>query len=181
LRQIVRAPYDLTSPQLLAKILRVNRDRREAEEVLQEVFVSAWIRSGQFDPQRGNVMAWLTSIARNEAVNSLRHRERRAASLTKSNDEGEDPYESLPSERLQPPDALGQSRAARAVQERLAALPEGQRSTLFLAFYAGLFPPGGSRAARQTSGNGQNSDTTISSSDAFRTDRARVRPEQFTG
>jgi RNA polymerase sigma-70 factor (ECF subfamily) len=51
-------------------------DRREAEEVLQEAYVTVWQRSKSFDPSRATAITWLVAIARNKAIDRLRqHRD----------------------------------------------------------------------------------------------------------
>jgi RNA polymerase sigma factor (sigma-70 family) len=131
--------YQLTSPKLMGVICRINRDRREAEEVLQEVFVRAWTYRADFDGERGNVMSWLASIAHNEAVNSLRHRNcRPIASTNLTHDEDGEAYDSIPCGSPSPPELAAQSRTVRAVTSCLAALSSEQRLMLMLAFFDGL-------------------------------------------
>ncbi|MGZ4691638.1 MAG: RNA polymerase sigma factor [Acidimicrobiia bacterium] len=54
--------------------LRIVNDPRLAEDVAQETFLRAWQRSGAFDPRRGTVTAWLLTIARNLAIDTVRLR-----------------------------------------------------------------------------------------------------------
>lgn len=49
-------------------------DTAAAEDVAQQAFERAWRRADSFDPERGNVRAWLTAITRNVAVDTLRRR-----------------------------------------------------------------------------------------------------------
>lgn len=53
-----------------------------AEEVTQDVFVSAWRKRDQFDPARGSLAAWLVGITKRRIIDHLRserrHSERRA-------------------------------------------------------------------------------------------------------
>jgi RNA polymerase sigma-70 factor (ECF subfamily) len=65
--------YRLTSPVLFGCLMRMLRRRALAEEALQEVFVSIWQRAGQYQRARGNVLAWMTTIARYRAIDLLRH------------------------------------------------------------------------------------------------------------
>jgi RNA polymerase sigma-70 factor (ECF subfamily) len=58
--------------------LRILKDREEAEDVLQEVYVSIWSRAGSFDPARASPITWLATIARNRAIDRLRARRARA-------------------------------------------------------------------------------------------------------
>ena len=66
--------YRDTSATLLGICMRVLRDRNEAEDVLQEVYVAVWSKAGQFDRQRARAMTWLGSIARNRAIDRVRSR-----------------------------------------------------------------------------------------------------------
>ena len=65
--------YDLVAPPLFSCLTRMLRRRSVAEEALQDVFVTVWQRAGQFRPERGRAIAWLMSIARNRAIDLLRH------------------------------------------------------------------------------------------------------------
>ena len=44
----------------------------QVEDLVQDVFVSAFARIGQFDPGRGTFRAWLFTIGRNRALNARR-------------------------------------------------------------------------------------------------------------
>ncbi len=46
----------------------------EAADVAQEAFVRAWRHAGAFDPRRGSVATWLSTITRNLALDHLRAR-----------------------------------------------------------------------------------------------------------
>lgn len=70
--QAFEALYRLTSGRLLGIGLRVLGDRAEAEDVLQDVFVSVWSKAVQFDAKRSSAMTWLGTIARNRAIDRLR-------------------------------------------------------------------------------------------------------------
>ena len=65
------ALYRRTCGRLFGIILRVNSDRGEAEEVLQETYLKVWHRCEQFDPIKGQASHWLAGIARNGKRNPL--------------------------------------------------------------------------------------------------------------
>src|ERR1017187_6156591 len=64
--------YERTSTHLYAVVLRISRDRAEAEDILQEVYVNVWRAARSFDAAQSQPLTWLTSIARNRAIDSLR-------------------------------------------------------------------------------------------------------------
>jgi RNA polymerase sigma-70 factor, ECF subfamily len=64
--------YDRHAGTVFAAAIRASRDRSTAAEVVQETFLALWDRAEQFDPSRGTLAAWLTTIARNRAIDRLR-------------------------------------------------------------------------------------------------------------
>ena len=67
-----RTLYELTSPILFARLLRMLRRRSVAEEALQDVYVRIWQRAAQFEAQRGRALAWMVTIARYCAIDLMR-------------------------------------------------------------------------------------------------------------
>ncbi|KWE87808.1 sigma-70 family RNA polymerase sigma factor [Burkholderia territorii] len=68
--------YQLTASRLYGAILRMIRDRHEAEDLLQDVFTTAWRRADSFDARRGTATTWLMTLARNRTIDRIRqHRE----------------------------------------------------------------------------------------------------------
>ena len=66
--------YTKTSPKLFGVCLRILKDRTDAEEVLQEVFVKIWQRADRFVASENPAMPWLTAIARNQSIDAIRAR-----------------------------------------------------------------------------------------------------------
>ena len=66
--------YDSTSAKLYGVILRILRRRDMADEVLQEVYVKIWERAADFDPNRASPITWMSTIARNRALDVVRRR-----------------------------------------------------------------------------------------------------------
>jgi len=71
-QQALRAIYQQTSGKLLGIVIGILKDRALAEEALQETFLTAWRNASSFDPGRGHPMAWLITIARSRAIDSVR-------------------------------------------------------------------------------------------------------------
>jgi len=71
-RAALRIVYQDTSAKLFGVCLRILNDRSEAEDVLQDVYVTVWRKAGSFDPSRASPITWLVAIARNRAIDRLR-------------------------------------------------------------------------------------------------------------
>jgi RNA polymerase sigma-70 factor (ECF subfamily) len=73
-REAFAAFYDLHAPVLFGFCVRILRDARDAEDVLQETFVQAWRDARRFDAARASVRGWLFTIARSRALDRWRSR-----------------------------------------------------------------------------------------------------------
>jgi RNA polymerase sigma factor (sigma-70 family) len=73
-REALRQLYEATSAKLFGVCLRILSDREESEDVLQDVYVTIWRRADRFDGARASVMTWVSTIARNRAIDRLRAR-----------------------------------------------------------------------------------------------------------
>lgn len=72
--------YQRTSARLFGLCLRMLRDRAEAEEVLQEVYVTVWRRAAGYDSALASAITWLVTLTRNKAIDRLRQQRARPAS-----------------------------------------------------------------------------------------------------
>jgi RNA polymerase sigma factor (sigma-70 family) len=71
-RAALQTVYRLTSAKLFGVCLRILGERADAEDVLQEIFVTVWRKAADFDATRASPMTWLIAIARNRAIDRLR-------------------------------------------------------------------------------------------------------------
>jgi RNA polymerase sigma-70 factor (ECF subfamily) len=138
-RQAFARLYERSSSHLFAVVLRIQRDRALAEELLQEIYVAVWKGASGFDAARSQPMTWLTAIARNRAIDSLR----RAAAyplmpVHSSTDEDEPVDEGPADERPGPLDLLQQASDARELARCMQGLSAPQRQSVALAFFDGL-------------------------------------------
>lgn len=119
--------YDKYSSIVYAVALRVLGDTAIAEDILQEVFMQLWRNPGVFDSSRGNLAGWLSVIARNRAIDSLRKR--------KPETDIEDVVVSVH------PDLASEAERSRAMQKvrgTLGEMPPAQRTALEMAYFEGL-------------------------------------------
>ena len=130
--------YRLAAAPLLGVVLRIQADRAVAEEVLQEVFVSVWRHAGSFRAAQSQPMTWLTHIARNRAIDSLRRAQSQPQTMAAASDAEDDLLERQPDPRGDALDLLERAADARALNACLQDLSPQQRQSVALAFYDGL-------------------------------------------
>ena len=133
--------YERSSGHLFAVVLRIQRDRAQAEDLLQDIFVSVWKAAASFDAARSQPLTWMTHIARNRAIDSLRRAQAqpRTESLSAAEDDGRpDPAEALASSEPGPLDLLGRASDRRELAQCLERLSPPQRQSVALAFFDGL-------------------------------------------
>src|SRR5215469_6296394 len=73
-RNALQTVYRLTAAKLFAVCMRILGERSEAEDALQEVYMTVWRKAAAFDPALSSPMTWLIAIARNRAIDHLRAR-----------------------------------------------------------------------------------------------------------
>jgi RNA polymerase sigma factor (sigma-70 family) len=132
--------YEQTSAHLLGVVLRIHRDRAQAEDVLQEVYVNVWRAAQSFDAAQSQPLTWLTSIARNRAIDSLRRAQTQPQlqSTFASDEEDSDVYDTVADDAPGPLDLLSRASDARALSHCMEGLSAQQRQSVALAFFDGL-------------------------------------------
>jgi RNA polymerase sigma-70 factor, ECF subfamily len=121
--------YDRHSRLLFGLIMRILRDRREAEDVLREIFVLVWTRAETYDAALGSPAAWLVRVARNRAIDRLRSDSGRLRAV-------EDALEPAPAAAAGAFSSLNEQQ--RQVRRALDALPTEQRVLIEQAYFVGL-------------------------------------------
>lgn len=61
-------------PRVRSFMAMKTRDTQLAEELMQETMMAVWNKAVQFDPARGNVSAWIFTIARNQRIDAFRRK-----------------------------------------------------------------------------------------------------------
>jgi RNA polymerase sigma-70 factor (ECF subfamily) len=80
-RKAFVALYNQTSSKLFSICLRILKNRTDADEALQEVYVKIWQRARLFSVNSGTPESWLATIARNQSIDMIRRRKPIASEL----------------------------------------------------------------------------------------------------
>lgn len=131
-RGAFRALFELSRSSVFGLCLRLLRNRGEAEEVLQDVFVRIWRNAASYRGDRGQPLAWILMIARNRCLEVLR---RRGVDDGEWSDEEAD---AMTDDRPTPEQDAMHAETARSIVECLRALEPAQRQAIELAYYDGL-------------------------------------------
>lgn len=122
--------YDRYGGLALGLATRIIGDRGQAEDVVQEAFLTLWRQAGTFKEGRGAVRTWLLSIVHHRAIDVIRKR----------NSTPSEPFDVMHHDV-----ATGDTWtdvAAHITQSQIRAalqqLPEEQRQTIELAYFSGL-------------------------------------------
>lgn len=127
--QAFAALYRDTSARVFGVIVRMVHDRAEAEDILQDVYASAWRRADTFDPARGSAITWLITLGRNRTIDRLRqHREELL---------GDDETPELADEAPTPAAAAEWNEERRRLELCLDRLEAPQKSAIREAFFTG--------------------------------------------
>ncbi len=73
-RKAFEVLYRATSAKLFGICLRIFGDRSEAEDALQDAYITIWNKAATFDPARASPITWLATLTRNRAIDRLRAR-----------------------------------------------------------------------------------------------------------
>jgi RNA polymerase sigma-70 factor (ECF subfamily) len=129
------AVYDRLSPLLFSVAARVLGDRKEAEDVLQEVMLVIWNKSGDYDPELGSLSSWSVTLTRNRALDRLRGRTRRLRLIEEVALMAEEPevYAGQSANEV-----IDGHERAQLLRGAMQELPSEQRLAIELAFFTGL-------------------------------------------
>ena len=126
------ALYDRYSRLVYTIAWRILNSGPEAEDLTQEIFLNLWQKSA-YNPNRGSLSCFLSTVTRNRAIDRVRSSRSRRRILKGLAHQGPAVETfSLPEEQV------FQGERSHRVREALQALPNKQRDLLWLSFYHGL-------------------------------------------
>ena len=124
----VRAVYSLS--------FKIVADRVVAEEIAQEVFISAWQKADTFNPGLAKAATWLLSIAHHKSIDYKRRLSERTVKV--SLDDGYVGHLPQLQEEYDPLAHLWEEEKRMLIGNALQQIPENQREVILLAYFEGM-------------------------------------------
>lgn len=121
--------YQRTSAKLYGICLRLLGNEAEAQEILQEVFLTVWRKANRFDAGKAGAITWLSVLARNRAIDRIRSRPREAADI--------DAAAEIPDGAPSAFDVIEQAQDSVRLRDCLDELEERARTMIRSAFFEG--------------------------------------------
>ena len=132
-RSALEYVYRSTSAKLFGICLRILGDRKEAEDALQDVYLSLYRRADRFDASRASPISWMAIVARNRAIDRLRRLRARAADGAMDAGSLE-----VPDRAPRADEMLIESEREARIHLCLDRLDEVQRTSIRAAFFGGF-------------------------------------------
>jgi RNA polymerase sigma-70 factor, ECF subfamily len=126
--------YDRHGGAAYSLAYRIVGDRRHAEDVTQDAFLSVWKSRAAYDRTRGSVRGWILGITRHRAIDSLRQNSSPVAHLDHDDEEA---LAARPADELTDVEAIRRE-TARQVRGVLGELPAEQSEVVRLAYFGGF-------------------------------------------
>lgn len=119
--------YDNYSAALYGVILKMLRDEKQGQDLLQESFVKIWRYRDRFDGSKGSIYTWMLNLTRNNCIDFLRSKRHK-------NNQQNQPVDSLvygiEGENNFDPQHIG-------LRELIRKLPEEQQQIIQLSYFEG--------------------------------------------
>ncbi|MEQ9619542.1 MAG: sigma-70 family RNA polymerase sigma factor [Deltaproteobacteria bacterium] len=126
-----REIYSRFSQVVFNLVYRILKDRQEAEEVVQEIFLQVWNKADSYDAQRGALSTWIINISRNKSIDRLRTRSHKFQNTEINEERLNSKYDF--SRILE-----NREERRKVLQEALNTLPQEQRTAIEMVYFEGF-------------------------------------------
>ena len=131
----LRSLYKRLGGLLYSVALKTLGSAPEAEEVVQDVFLSVWKNAHKFDADKAKVVTWVSAMTKNKCIDKIRAKQRRIPAAHPSEEDDRDIPEAA---GVSASDELDQKERAKIIRVAVEKLPAEQRQAIELAFFSGL-------------------------------------------
>lgn len=119
-------------PRLKSWLIHRGEESSTAEDIVQDVLVSVWVKANKFDPTRGKFSTWVFRLTRNRWIDYKRRSKK--IDVTDPDD-----FIHLIDTAVDGADTdYAQNEISVAIHKQLALLPVDQKQLLYLSFFEGL-------------------------------------------
>ncbi len=125
-KQAFSTLFDLQAPRLKSFMMRRGASPEQAEDLVQEAMISVWTKAGLYNPDKGSVLTWVFTIAKNLRIDRIR--KEASMPLTELID-----YDA-PSDELGNDEMLMRRQESQQVARALTEIPSEQKQVLMLSF-----------------------------------------------
>ena len=129
-RSALAALYQRTSAKLYGICVRLLPSEADAQDVLQDVYLTVWRKAGLYDQAKASPITWLAVMTRNKAIDRLRGRKFDTDPLDAANDVAADDPSAF--------DIVEQSQERERLAHCLEELDPGHAAIIRSAFVDGL-------------------------------------------
>lgn len=106
-------------------ITPILRDERDREEVFSDILIRVWDRIDQYDPQHGSWTNWLSTIARNAAIDRVRRNPPISSELT----------ETIPAPNSDPEQEFLRKERQKELYAALFSLEHAEKALFYRRYY----------------------------------------------
>ena len=127
--------YRLYSGLVFATIQQVLNNHDDSEDIMQEVLAGIWQKAHLYEPGKGKPLTWVTTMARNRAIDRIRAKQRRS----RLNEGFENEHKiTQPEFEESSSDLLQDVERDRMVRRAVKLLSPEQRQAITLTYFHGL-------------------------------------------
>lgn len=134
---------------LYSTIYRVLNDHDDTQDVLQEVSMQLWLKAHLYEPSKGRPLTWVTTMARNRAIDRIRAKKRRY--LLNDTFKGRLDQEDLVAEN-RGLENLEKAEISQQVKTAVSQLNPEQREAIELTYFQGMTQTEAAKRLRQPLG-----------------------------